>query len=629
MVAGDTVLVAPGNYGECVVTAVNGDGSKPIIFRANPGNDPMQQVIVKQFRVMHRYIVIEGFNVTGSSNSSGAGIRLDFNGSTTDSSNCIITNNTIRDGVYLLTRTASFGSNYVRISDGDFNATGFTNGSLVWFGSDSLCPYTNHDIAHTVYSNSTDGTTMYVSGTLTNEPGPNFAVIFAGQDNSGYEGILDIASGSRAPTNTCIVGNTFSNLFGAQITLFGSGYVIRNNKFFHNNGWTAIHPQGPNAIIQSNLFLNNTHFEFFTPQEMATVTHPLGGNYMDYQGNCIEGWTSGGTNCVFDHNWMQNCDEGWMLMQQVTNRFGWLVTSNVFVGTQLFGSIEQDGVTLDHNTFYRVGFGLGQALVFGAGGRYWPQTNLVVKSNAFVSCGSHYRPNYEGYITLGRCTNYSLSSNFCALAETMGWGPIVNYPGGISVNGGDPVFVNARDPLGPDGLPFTDDDGLRPLPNSPLAISGLGAEPPIKPPIASPLAHFSQISVTNWQDDVTTNFNPAWAAAWPHDRNGDLRPWTLPEALGHLPVVITFNAGTSIDGLSPGGTNNAGITSYNWSFGDGSTATTATPVTTHAYQLGGELWVTLTVTNSAGGYGACSNAYRVLPAATLVKPPSNLRFGLN
>jgi len=45
-------------------------------------------------------------------------------------------------------------------------------------------------------------------------------------------------------------------------------------------------------------------------------------------------------------------------------------------------------------------------------------------------------------------------------------------PNGI--NGGDPKFQDINNPLGPDGIPFTLDDGLKPLPDSPLCGKGEG-----------------------------------------------------------------------------------------------------------------------------------------------------------
>jgi hypothetical protein len=42
------------------------------------------------------------------------------------------------------------------------------------------------------------------------------------------------------------------------------------------------------------------------------------------------------------------------------------------------------------------------------------------------------------------------------------------------INGGDPKLQNINNPIGPDGIPFTLDDGLKPLPTSPLCAKGYG-----------------------------------------------------------------------------------------------------------------------------------------------------------
>ena len=42
------------------------------------------------------------------------------------------------------------------------------------------------------------------------------------------------------------------------------------------------------------------------------------------------------------------------------------------------------------------------------------------------------------------------------------------------INGGDPRLQNLANPLGADGIPFTLDDGLKPLSNSPLCARGEG-----------------------------------------------------------------------------------------------------------------------------------------------------------
>ena len=44
------------------------------------------------------------------------------------------------------------------------------------------------------------------------------------------------------------------------------------------------------------------------------------------------------------------------------------------------------------------------------------------------------------------------------------------------INGGSPRLANLANPLGPDGIPFTLDDGLKPVPTSPLCGKGEGGK---------------------------------------------------------------------------------------------------------------------------------------------------------
>jgi subtilisin family serine protease len=68
-----------------------------------------------------------------------------------------------------------------------------------------------------------------------------------------------------------------------------------------------------------------------------------------------------------------------------------------------------------------------------------------------------------------------------------------------------------------------------------------------------------------------------------------------PAAVGES---ITFDASASHDGDSVGG--HPGIAQYHWTFGDGMTRTTTSPVTTHAYGAAGTYRVALTVVDDEG-----------------------------
>ena len=87
------------------------------------------------------------------------------------------------------------------------------------------------------------------------------------------------------------------------------------------------------------------------------------------------------------------------------------------------------------------------------------------------------------------------------------------------------------------------------------------------------------------------------AATYPSPYGISVTPDQAPTASFTSSVVggttVSFNGSAS---TTPLGT----ITQYSWSFGDGTTATTTSPTTTHIYAHGGSYSASLTVTNSAG-----------------------------
>ena len=70
---------------------------------------------------------------------------------------------------------------------------------------------------------------------------------------------------------------------------------------------------------------------------------------------------------------------------------------------------------------------------------------------------------------------------------------------------------------------------------------------------------------------------------------------------------VTFDAATSKD------PDLGGIVRYDWTFGDGSKATTTTPSAHHAYASAGSYTVTLKVTDNRGGVGTHVAAVKISP----------------
>lgn len=633
MVAGDTVLVSPGNYAEYVRTRAHGMSSAPVTFRASPANDPDNQVIATQFRVQHRFNVIEGFNLTGAQDVSIATIRVEFNPPSVDGSHTVVTNNTFRDGVYLMSDDLHFSSasNSITSWKESWLAHGFAPGGYVFLGSNSKNPYQNHDTAwrvkqvseRTIYLTNTAGTAFV------EEPSSNvWGVIYAGNGNNGCPGI-DIVPGPgiSAATNCTIAGNTFSNLFGCPIKFRGENHLVENNFITRIHGYYGMQPAGRSHLIRNNLFKDCTNFIFFTQHEMANIPHPAGGNFFDYQVAFISSFVSESTDIIFERNWLENIHNQLALISHAEGSRGFTIRSNVFVGVQTHMSGSQSGLVIENNTFYRCSYDEGRSVVLGLGGvRGVAQEGLSVQRNLFIDCGCHYSLDYEGFYGLTDSTNYITDFNFVCGPEMVGYAGKRYFLEAHGVNGGDPVLRDPTNPLGPDGRPFTEDDGLRPLASSAFGSRPWGALRAYTPPAGVPVAHFRVVSPVGWFDKIGTNFNPNWVHLAPYQRGDVIRPYTTAESVGAAPVKVVFSATNSLHGLDIQSPTSAGIVSYEWDFGNGNAVVTSHPTATNLYTWPGNFSVSLTVSNALGKTARISRAFRVLqPDVYRPSPPSNLR----
>jgi PKD repeat protein len=84
---------------------------------------------------------------------------------------------------------------------------------------------------------------------------------------------------------------------------------------------------------------------------------------------------------------------------------------------------------------------------------------------------------------------------------------------------------------------------------------------------------------------------------------------------------VTFDAATSKD------PDLGGIVRYDWTFGDGSKATTTTPSGHHAYASAGSYTVNLKVTDNRGGVGTHAAAVKISPTPLPPNRPATAAFG--
>jgi hypothetical protein len=394
----------------------------------------------------------------------------------------------------------------------------------------------------------------------------------------------------------CVIdGNTFKNIHNFVTSIQGVGNTITHNVFDTSNGWDAIRIFGADSLIKDNYFVHideveniGNHVDIIqTFDDCGTSTN----NVPNY--DCIES-----RNITFEHNFIEDSDT--QIAQLANDRpttkiRNWTFKNNVFANMRHSFNLNAQlpSMTFINNTFYNTG-----AIIMGN-----VAVNSLVKNNVFLSNGepptSPQRAWYQIWPnsapSFNAHHNYVAGSGAGYLAKsTAGCSASTPYPsmsfceeilGHGGINGGDPVMQNEANVLGPDGIPFTDDDGLRPL-------------------SASPLCHAA-------------------------DDGGDIGAYSCKGCVGNTPIPA-FSANT-LSGYEPLAVNFdarsssacSGSLTYSWDFGDGATATGAQ--VSHTYRQG--TWnVLLTVTNSANVSAIKQKQVTVLPS---VEPNLDLYLGFN
>jgi hypothetical protein len=603
-IAGQTVLVQAGAYDEYNVTKAHS------VTLMSSG-----VVSTKQLRVNnHTNITVNGIQFTGAQNTLAGHMRVEAG-----SHYLTVTNCTFGPGVFTIATNAYFNHTNatVQVPGADFAALGFEVDGWIYVGGTALTNYwhENHDRAFQITAIS--GDTMTLSGsfaTQTNYSG-KWAPIYAGNNSAGMEGIVFIQSGGTGARDANIQGNLFTNLFGPTITLQGSGHTFANNEITAINGYYGIRPNGNDVLIYSNYWHNTGRVVHYTAAEIAEIeaVRATGGSWWDYQMGFIHA-TGAGTNIHFFRNWIENARNPLGQINELTNAYGFYVRSNVFVGIAGNLSGGRNALQFENNTFYKCGIdgsALG-ALSIGGNNSSNKSTNQAVLRNAFIDCGPHSSTNFEtGYATTAHMVNFVGNSNFIAAAESMGWRGTASFADANGVNGGNPYLQDIGNPLGADGIPFTADDGLRPLSFSPLAYHGWGAMEAVTVS-ETPFASFELVGIAGtFKDYAGEDYDSAWVAAPFYTRTNLIRPYATPDNLGRLPLALTFSASNLVSAYN-GGTNYDGVTGALWDFGDGSTWWAWTnPVVTHTYLSTGNFTVSLTVTNRHGNSDTVTRTFKI------------------
>ncbi|GIX49817.1 MAG: hypothetical protein KatS3mg132_011 [Limisphaera sp.] len=446
---GDTVLVRSGVYPERVTTLRGGtDESSRIRFIAEG------TVVMRGWNINHPYISVEGFDITGHTDPSSteAYVRVNNGGSYFQLVSC-----RIRDGVALKREDVRFEApNRITSATGGFLEAGFVPGNVlsVWRGTNIAL---SNRLSYTVATVSDKVITVVETNIVDDGPKPAY---LTGSPNYG----VLLASGTMG----CLLrGNTFSNLSYRHLFVQGFNHRVEGNTFEHNNGWDLLFFSGTNHVIRSNLFRN------------------LGWGVYEPSPDVFDNWPVRYENIQFEYNMVLNMIGVINAQKRNTSVSGPLyIRRNVFVDVGWLSLVMPLSV-VEHNTFLRVAKRGNVAvqverhpLIINAENY---ATNSVIRNNVFVDCGQatgQVSPLEVGwYRVIGPSDSLVAQGNFVAGGPPL-YAAKVGWPEDPELNGGDPGFVNIEDPLGPDGLPFTEDDGLRLRPDSRLIGRGAGGATP-------------------------------------------------------------------------------------------------------------------------------------------------------
>jgi hypothetical protein len=446
---GDVIRVRTGTYPERVTTVRGGTSEQNrIVFEA------VGPVVMRGWVINHPYVSVRGFDITGHSAPSNleAYVRVNNGGSYFELTSCVI-----RDGMAIKQNDMMFRSpNRIESAAGNFLEAGFQVGQTisVWRGTNiALSNRLSYVIA------SVEEHALTIVGTDVVDDGPKPAYI-TGSANYG----LLLGSGTQG----CLIrSNRFSNLSYRYVFIQGLDHLLECNVFDRNNGWDLLFWSGTNHVVRSNLFIN------------------LGWGVYEPSPDVFDNWPVRYENIHFTHNMVVNMIGVINAQKRNATASGPLyIRHNVFVDVGWLGLVMPNCV-IEHNTFLRVAKQGNVAvqverhpLIINSDNY---ATNCIVRNNVFVDCGQatgQVRPDQVGwYRFTGPIDSALVEGNFVA-GGPPDFAPKTSWPESPALNGGDPGFLNIDDPLGPDGWPFTEDDGLQLRPDSRLIGAGPGGATP-------------------------------------------------------------------------------------------------------------------------------------------------------
>jgi alpha-tubulin suppressor-like RCC1 family protein len=476
--AGYYCLVYPGSYAEYVVTKTNATAeSSRIVFHA------LGTATTKGFDLRHAYITVDGFDLTGYDVNFGSVIAIYNNADYPTILNCTIRENDGTSNIkgIKFTRVSGDSANngvfrgntFARLRGQGFNLSGnnhlLENNTFTEMGSwdPFIVMGENHIIRGNVFGN---------YGTAGGGNHPDFIQTWSSSGEAAQNILIEYNFISELPEQFCQmnssndgVGTLATNVkdftfrynvianVPANCNISMPGFVFENNTVYRNAynmtgflvGGSLTRGDGSGAVFKNNVLLaggttaatTNGINGFYSVDGFLftreVITYEVTGESLPCPASCPN--ADGITTEMIANGYIDGATNGHILAAARA-----LATINDMQLTETYAAYKQDlwdklQESIAYDDTLKSTFSAHHNYVGGTAAAGFP-------ARASSSCN---------------CSATFTANKFCEAACSLG-----------GINGGDPMLADLSNLLGADGLPFTADDGLRPLTGSPLCGAG-------------------------------------------------------------------------------------------------------------------------------------------------------------
>jgi hypothetical protein len=475
--AGDICLVSEGNYSEQVMTKKNGaSDSNRITFKANG------KVVVNGFDIRNSYVTIDGFDITGPS------ANQQYIGVTKGGDYCKVINNTIHDGAKRVGAINFYSS----------SSTGGITGNYCLFKGNTISRVNSTYLT-------TDGVGSRFENNVFEEAGGWDLVRAFGQDHVFTRNVFRNSIPATGIGNHPDFIQTFSDNGGKGFNMLFEENWIENLSAITETGYQMGQMNSGGGINDPKLSPNFHDFTF-RRNVFANISNNwnLGVPGMTFENNTFyrtaytqDGLVSGGSLTRGDSSRMTVVNNAFIGGGKGGDTQGFYSSSGAGLGQEVLRFYVTLESATEANPKTPIAEGIMNDLISNGfiDGNGYPtakakalngendlnlkNTYSIYKSGTYKylkstidldnSIKNTFVANYN-FVSGPASTGYSAKrSDGCVSGVNMNF----RFCEKNGVNGGDPMLKNINDPDGPDNIPFTTDDGLKPVASSPLCSRGL------------------------------------------------------------------------------------------------------------------------------------------------------------